>query len=272
MREHPIVEVLRGDDADIERAALLVAADAHPGLDVDGCLRSIDDMAAPLAARLQGEEDPETQAMLLSHHVYGDLGFHGNLDDYYDPRNSYLDSVLARRIGIPISLAVVLMAVGRRADVVVDGVGFPGHFLARVGGEEGVIVDPFDSGRVLDGEGVDAVARKYLGDPARLRPEHLRTVGPKAMIVRILMNLKHAHERRGDHAQALVVCDRIVDLTGRPEARRDRGLHALALGSARAATVDLEAYLEARPTARDVPKLRETLAQARKASTSVPLS
>lgn len=257
-------ELVRGGELEVEHAAVLIAADAKPMLDVAACLRVFDDLAAPLAARLRGSEDLETQARALAEHVYGELGFRGNADDYYDPQNSYIDRVIARRVGIPITLAVVLVAIGRRAGIVVEGIGFPGHFLARVGGQTGVLIDPFEGGRILDADALEVVARRFLGDPSRLRDEHLQPVGALPMTVRMLMNLKHAHERRGDHAQALLVCDRLVDLTGRPEARRDRGLHALALGSARAAADDLEAYLEARPTARDVPKLRATLDEARR--------
>lgn len=246
-----------------ETAALLIARDANPDVDVEAELARIDELAAPL-----GELDPEApaleQAQFLARHLYERCGFHGNIEDYYDPRNSYLTEVVRRRTGIPITLAVLLSAVGRRAGVQVEGIGFPGHFLARVGGEGGVLVDPFRGGRALSPRDLDRLAARMLGDGSRLdEARHLAPVGLRAWVVRMLVNLKHAHERRRDHAAALVVCDRLVDLTSLPRFRRDRGVHALALGAREQAREDLEAYLEAEEHPPDVAEIERALRQAR---------
>ncbi|HEY8427702.1 MAG TPA: transglutaminase-like domain-containing protein [Sandaracinaceae bacterium] len=253
-----------------EAAALLIARDARPHLDIDAELARIDALAAPL-----GEIDPcappRRQAQALAAYVYERLGFTGNEADYFDPKNSYLDEVLERRTGIPITLAIVLSAIGRRAGIQVEGIGFPGHFLARIGGPEGVLVDPFFGGRVLDEPALRRLASRMLGSASRLLPEHLAPVGLRAMVVRMLLNLKHAHERRRDHASALVVCDRLFDLTGAIGFRRDRGLHALALGAREAAWDDLSAYLEARgPGAQDAAAIRRALERARAAGDHGP--
>jgi regulator of sirC expression with transglutaminase-like and TPR domain len=256
-------ELLRRPEAPVEEPALLIAADERPSLDVDGYLRLLDEMAQPIAQQLPSHATPDAEARLLADHVYGRLGFAGNSEDYYDPRNSYLDRVIDRRIGIPLTLAMVLMALGRRAGMTVQGVGFPGHFLARVGGEGGVLIDPFEQGRMLGDADLRELAVRFLGHPSQLRPELLEAVDARSMIVRMLTNLKQAHRRRGDQARMMVAADRLVDLTAAPEHRRDRGMCALTLGSHAVAAEDLEAYLEARPQARDVTSVREALEKAR---------
>jgi regulator of sirC expression with transglutaminase-like and TPR domain len=263
-RPSDLVAAVREEHVSPEAAALLIARDARPALDVDAELARIDALAAPL-----GELDPKAparvQAQALSAHLYEGLGFHGDEEDYFDPRNSYLDEVLTRRTGIPITLSVLLMAVGRRAGLQVEGIGFPGHFLARVGGASGVLVDPFFGGRIIDHAALRRLAARMLGEASRLTPAHLEPVGLRPLVVRMLLNLKHAHERLGDHARCLVVCDRLVDLTSAPPFRRDRGLHALALGAGAAAAEDLEAYLAATEgRAEDTAMVREALERTRR--------
>ncbi|MCA9600794.1 MAG: transglutaminase family protein [Myxococcales bacterium] len=248
-------------DEFVEVAALRIAADAKPGLDTRSSLAELDTIGERVRQKLRGETTPIRQAEVLAEIVYGEYGYHGNGDDYYDPRNSYLDDVIRRRTGIPLTLAVVLIAVGRRAGITVEGIGFPGHFLARVGGVEGVFVDPFDQGNVLSGADLEELAKRYLGDATLLRPEHLEPATTETMSVRMLINLEHVHRRRGDFANALVVCDRLVDLTGAPEHRRDRGLLAIALGAYASAAEDLGAYIDACPKAKDVPTVRVALEQ-----------
>ncbi|MDQ3037236.1 MAG: transglutaminase-like domain-containing protein, partial [Myxococcota bacterium] len=257
---------LTDPETPVELLALLLARDEYPGLSVDACLDKLDELAAPLRIHaMLGKRgisglEPRDQAEALRRLVYEELGFRGNESDYYDPRNSYLCDVIERRVGIPITLAIVLIAIGRRAGVQVDGIGFPGHFLARIGGEGGVFVDPFFEGRIVGDGALERLAERFLGSPTKLRPEHLHVVGPRALVVRMLVNLKHAHERRQDHARALVVSDRLVDVTASSTFRRDRGLHALALGASAAAIEDLEAYLRAVGTPPDELAVRRALA------------
>jgi regulator of sirC expression with transglutaminase-like and TPR domain len=258
-----LVVAVREERVSPEGAALLIARDAKPDLDIELELVRIDALAAPL-----GELDPrmpaKRQARALSAHLCEGLGFHGNEEDYFDPRNSYLDDVMTRRTGIPITLAILFAAIGRRAGLQVEGIGFPGHFLARVGGSDGVLIDPFFGGRVLDASGVQRLAAQMLGSASRLSPAHLEPVGLRPLVVRMLLNLKNAHERRSDHARALVVCDRLVDLTESIAFRRDRGLHALALGANEAAIADLVAYLETQGEgAQDYAAVRRALERAR---------
>jgi regulator of sirC expression with transglutaminase-like and TPR domain len=258
-----VLELLRDPDPPVERAALLIARDAHPALDIDAELGRLDALAEPLPPRLTPVDAPAAQARRLAEYVYGELGFDGDTESYDDPRNSYLDDVLDRRRGIPITLAVLLCAIGRRAGLRVEGIGFPGHFLARVGGPGGVYVDPFHRGRVLDEAALARLARSFLGSVGALEAGHLAPVSTKAIAVRMLMNLKRAHEKRADHGAALVVCDRLADLTGGVEFVRDRGLHALALGARAQAAEDLARYLGERPQARDAAEVRRVLGSLR---------
>ncbi|MFO0604584.1 MAG: transglutaminase-like domain-containing protein [Polyangiales bacterium] len=257
----------------VEEAALLIAQDFAPGLDPAATRAALDALAAPVAPRLARAADDREAAALLGTWLFDEQGFRGNEDDYYDPRNSHLHEVVARRTGIPITLAVVMIAVGRRAGVRVEGIGFPGHFLARVfgpGAGGGALVDPFFRGREVTPAALDALARRALGDPARLRPEHLAPADARAVAVRMLGNLRGVHEARGDHAGALVACDRLVDLTGSPEARRDRARHLLALGAHEAAADDLDAWLRARPDAPDAGEVRRSVARLRSSARRPP--
>lgn len=263
MRPRSVTELFSTDaEPLVERVALAIAADAYPTLDVDAEIARLDDLAQPLTRRAALATTPQEQAALLGTYLYDELGFRGNEEDYYDPRNSYLNDVAARRTGIPITLAVVLMALGRRAGMRVDGVAFPSHFLVRLGGRDGVLVDPFFHARALDTSALLAMLRRAQGPEAALRPEHVAPVGSRAIAARMLTNLKNVHERRGDHARALVVCDRLVDLTDAPEMTRDRGLHALALGASAAAREDLNRYLTDRPDATDAGAVRDALRRA----------
>jgi len=256
-----VSEVIGAPAAAIEAVALAIAEDAYPKLRSRRYLSRLDEMAAPLASRLDGLGAAE-RIEAFTDYVYEELGFHGNTDDYYDPRNSYLNEVIDRRTGIPITLAVVLMALGRRVGLRVEGVGFPGHFIVRVGGEEGVYLDPFSEGQILEREDLLRLARRVLGEHGELAPEQLEPVEPRAMAIRILYNLQKIFERRGDHARALVVCDRLCDLTDVPFHQRDRGMHALALGATAAGVDDLEGYLERAPEAPDRDRIEELLAKA----------
>lgn len=278
MSRGSLLRALAADEPRIEEVALAIAADAYPSLDVPRALAELDAFAEPIVARVSGASDSLGALEILNARLFDELGFHGNEDSYYDPRNSYLNEVIERRVGIPISLAIVMIAVGRRAGLVLEGVGFPGHFLVRVGGADGLFADPFHRGRVLFRDDLLRLAERFNAETPRGRPGdpvsrakrrdvealevYLRPVDARAIAVRMLANLKHAYERGGHSAPALVICDRLVDVAGEPHHRRDRGRHALALGANRAARVDLSAYLGALPDAHDSDEIRALLAAA----------
>jgi regulator of sirC expression with transglutaminase-like and TPR domain len=258
-----LVSVLQRPNAKVEDVAILIAREANPILDEHALRRDLDGIATEALIRRGLRSTPERDCRILADLLFVELGFEGERDDYYDPRNSYIDKVMIRRKGIPISLSVLSMAIGERAGMVVEGVGFPGHFLVRVGGPEGVYQDPFNRGEILDGVGLRKLAAQFLGAEMALHPSYLEPVDCLTITIRMLANLKTAHRRQGDYARAMLACDHLVELTQAPEHRRDRGLLAHALRTYGAASEDLAAYLEARPDAKDARVISRALEEAR---------
>jgi regulator of sirC expression with transglutaminase-like and TPR domain len=175
---------LPDDEIPLDEAALLIAAQARPDLDVGDQLSRLDDLAAGC---------PEATFDGLARYLFVDLGFRGNPDHYQDPDNSYLDQVLQRRVGIPISLSVLTMEVGRRLGVEVDGVGMPGHFLVRHRAADvplsgAAFLDPFGGGRRLDAEGCRAIFTGLGGSD--WDDSYLAPVGPRVILTRMLLNLQ----------------------------------------------------------------------------------
>ena len=188
-------ELVGGPHADValDEGALLIAAHAHPGLDVAAQRGRLDELAAACSeATLDG----------LRHHLFEVLGFRGNTRRYADPRNSFLNDVLDRRVGIPISLAVVTMEVGRRVGVELQGVGLPGHFLVRHDAEPPVLIDPFGGGRVVDESECEALFRTVHGPVVPFDRSMLAPVGPRAILVRMLANLLQLYLAGGDARSA----------------------------------------------------------------------
>jgi regulator of sirC expression with transglutaminase-like and TPR domain len=226
-------------------------------------LAGLDAVAADFEGEHAEELDPHDQATALVHHLAMQHGFHGNPREYYDPENSYLDSVLRRRQGIPIALAVVYVAVGERVNIPVAPIGFPGHFLVRVGEPNGVYVDPFE-GRLLTTPDLELLLSRALGPNSTLTAEHLTPVDVAQLAQRMLMNLRRIHDSRRDNARAFLATERLVELSTSPELRRDRGLLALKLGANQVASMDLAHYLLKRPNAKDAKEIRSALSQSRK--------
>lgn len=261
---------MRGSDLDmsgsgpaLEVGAALIARDAHPDLDLREVLSRIDTLAEPLTSRDLHVRPPEEAVQTIVRHLYEVHGFAGNTDDYGDPRNSYLDDVLERRRGIPITLAIVLLGVARRAGVPARGVSFPGHFLVRFERPSGgpLMIDPFRRGRTLGVEELTQLLRRSVPQ-ARLQLRHLEPASTRAILTRVLVNLKNAHSARGDFASALVAAMRITTLVPRePWAIRDRGVLQAQLGAPAAARADLIRYLELAPSAEDGERIRELLAR-----------
>jgi regulator of sirC expression with transglutaminase-like and TPR domain len=254
---------LPDESIDVALGAALVARDVYAGFDVVRALAELEAMATPLAAEDLASEPAEHQAARLATHIFGTLGFRGNEKDYYDPRNSLLADVLERRVGIPITLAIVYCEIARRVGVPASGVGFPGHFLVRIEkpGGEPLIVDPFYGGRVLDEAALVRMVTRALGPDAKLQPSHLAAASSRAVLVRVLTNLKAIYLQRGDHARAHLALDRIVSLTPSAMALKERGLVAAKLGAAEAAREDLERVLSLDPSASDAGAIRAHLAR-----------
>ncbi|MEO8180897.1 MAG: tetratricopeptide repeat protein [Deltaproteobacteria bacterium] len=252
---------------DLLEGALLIAADARPGLDRSVVERQLEQLAAPLRELGVASLPPRAQARALGDQLFVRAGFRGNTSDYYDPKNSFLDEVLARRTGIPITLAIVYLEVARRAGVLASPVGFPGHFLVCLDiHAERLAVDPFDAGSVLDDRGLATLLRRS-GSQLSFAPELIAATPVRQVLARMLMNLRAIYAQRGEFSRLLVVFDRLIDLLpSAAEERRDRGLLFGRLGAPDAALADLERYLELAPQAVDAAEVRQWLWQMRKAS------
>lgn len=244
-------------ELDLGEAALLVAAEEYPQLDVREYLARLDAMGAALRQRLDEEPRPERAIMALNHYLFQEQGFHGNVERYYDARNSYLNQVLDRRTGIPITLSTVFMEVARRAGLEVEGVGLPGHFVVRVHtASRALLVDPFHGGTLLTEKDCQARLDRIFNGSVKLEPRMLRPCRRKEMLERILRNLKAIYLRDQDRDRALRVIDLLVRLQpGSAEDLRDRGILYAALDCYGLAARDLEAYVSLAPGAKDVEDL-----------------
>jgi len=196
-------------ELDLGHAALAIAEIEHPGLKAEPYLARLD----ALASRSGAAREPAGRARLarLSAFLFEGEGFRGNAEDYYNPRNSCLNDVLDRRLGIPITLSVLMMEIGRRVDLPIAGIGLPGHFVvgAEVGGAMAV-VDPFGGGRALTREDADALVMRAVGRPVHLTDAHFAPASKRDIITRMLLNLKGIYARREDWAKALAVLDRLL--------------------------------------------------------------
>lgn len=253
-----------GGVVDLANAALLIARLEYPALDVDTYIRRLDEMGDTLRERMTDDADPQTRLAALCVYLFEEEGFRGNSDEYYDPRNSFLNDVLDRRVGIPISLSTVFIEVGARLGLAVSGVGLPGHFIVRVHDDKGdVLVDPFHGGTLLSEEDCQKRLDRVSGGKMRLRPHHLASCSPKQILGRMLSNLKAIYVKGGDHLRALGVMDLLLAVSADPDQVRDRGLLYAALDCYSLAAADLTTYLDRCPTAKDADTMRGTLADMR---------
>lgn len=177
------------NEIQLDEAALLIAAEAEYGVDVDARLAQLDQFAARFQEDSHYRTDLGIPVAGLISYIHEDLGFSGNVTDYYDPRNSYLDHVMDTRHGIPISLALIHLAIGRRLDIPVEGISFPGHFLIRYGQGSPIIVDPF-SGRELSRADCQNLLRQIAGPRANLIEDYFEPAAPRDILIRVLDNLK----------------------------------------------------------------------------------
>ena len=241
------------EQIDLAKAALYLAQEEYPSLEHEAYLNALDTMASEVETRLPAEHYPLRMVQSINQYLYDDLGFSGNRSDYYDPRNSFLNQVIDRRLGIPITLSLVYLEIARRIDFPMVGVGLPGHFLIRPNVPDmELFVDPFNRGETLFVEDCqDQFARLY-GSQVPFQPEFLHPVSPYHFLARILTNLKAIYLNQGDVLKTLAATERILLLF--PDAFmevRDRGLLYYHLDRWQLARQDLEYYLNAMPEAED---------------------
>jgi regulator of sirC expression with transglutaminase-like and TPR domain len=260
------LEQLARDNAaplDIAEVALFLAKDEYPDIDVEAHLAEVAAMAHEARRFVRG--DLSARVAGLCRYLFHEMGFHGNPRDYYDPRNSYLNMVLERRTGIPISLSAVMMAVGCRVGLDVKGVGLPGHFVVKVvEGSEGILVDPYHGGRLLTRIDCDNIARQVTGQEFRFEAADLEAVPLALIVFRMLNNLKGIYLKARDFGRAIRVMERMRQV--RPEdlaTRRDLGICMVDSGQHGKAIDHLSAYANAAPDADDAEVVRLLLKDAR---------
>ncbi|MHB8744838.1 MAG: SirB1 family protein, partial [Sulfuricaulis sp.] len=245
-------------DLNLAEAALLIAMDEYPGLDVEAYLRQLDELATGVQQRLPAHAGLEDILVTLNQFLFVELGFTGDTETYDDPRNSFLNEVLDRKRGIPITLSILYMEVGRRLGLPLKGVSFPGHFLVKFSTHEGeVVLDPFSGGSLMSKEDLEAILEETYGGVSDIHApleRLLTTTGKKEILVRMLRTLKATYLRREQYDKALSVVDRILLIQpDQPDEVRDRGLIYEHLECFRAALSNFQSYLTMRPSAGDAP-------------------
>lgn len=250
-------------ELDLAHAALLIAAEEYPQLAPEPYLRRLDELAERARDRLWDETAPIVMLQEVSRVLFEEEGFRGNRMEYYDPRNSFLNDVIDRRMGIPITLSILYLEVGWRLGIPLHGVNFPGHFLVRYAGEAvQLLVDPFQGGMVrFEDEAQDLLDHVY-GGSVRMQPDFLRQADRRDILVRLLSNLKGNYLNRRDDVRALSAIERL--LLVRPDSaddERDRGIVLTRLGREREAAAALQRYLELVPDAPDTARVQLLLDQ-----------
>src|SRR3984893_9490628 len=255
------------EDIDLVRAALTIARTEYPDLDIESYIARIDELARRTAARISDVGDATETIAALNHTVFEEAGLRGNRDDYYDPRNSFLNDVLDRRLGIPITLALIYMEVGRRLGFPLFGVGMPGHFLLKnydIDGSE-TLIDCFNGGDILSPQDCQRRLDEIYYGQMTLRPEFLFAVSRRQMLTRILNNLKTVYMTARNFKKVLPLVDLVLVIYPRsPEDVKQRALLRDSLGQAKAAAEDLEEYIKMSPEASDSDEIRQTALSIRR--------
>jgi len=251
--------MLAGDEPlDVVEAALVVALEEYPQLDVAAQAARVHALAAECAHRTRALDNPFARLDSVRGLLVDELGFRGNAREYNDPRNCYLNDVLDRRRGIPLTLSMLFLECAVAAGFEARGVGLPGHFVLRLtAGARTFFVDPYHQGQVITEEDCQRLVLRTTGRASLFRREQLEGTDARSMISRLLLNLKHIYIERNDYEKALAAVERL--LLVRPEdatETRDRGFIKAHLGWPAAAISDLESYLTRMPDAPDVGAVR----------------
>lgn len=249
------------DGINLAEAALIIAADEYPDLDIAGYLRRLDDIAGQIRPAIRQDDSPRQKIERLNRYLFQELQFRGNQENYYDPRNSYLNDVIDRRVGLPITLSVIYLEVGRRLGFPLFGVGLPGHFCVKwQDREDEIFVDPFHAGEILDEGSLVNLIEETFHARVQLLPEWLQTVDARYILTRMLNNLRNIFLRTENFERALGVVVKLLVL--HPYAKeqlREAGVLSYRVGSYHRAAEFLEDYLLQHPDADDAVHLRTYL-------------
>ncbi|MBA2410278.1 MAG: tetratricopeptide repeat protein [Gammaproteobacteria bacterium] len=250
---------LPDDNVDLLRAALLIGADEYLNLDVAHHVATLDAWAQEIGGRVAPGTDEQIRIRQLNKFLFGELGFSGNTGEYYDPRNSYINEVLERRRGIPISLSLVYMELGRRLGLDLVGVSFPGHFLVKLPyGDGEVVIDPYNRGISLSAEDLTNRLRGVFDVDIESPAPFLAAASNKHILIRMLANLKGIYQQQGKATKIIAIITKILLVDpDRVSEYRERGLMFNALECYNAALKDLQYYLNHAPDDEDTGDVRQ---------------
>jgi len=252
------------EEINLAEAALLIAAEEYPRIDVERYLDRLDQFGDLVREQAADAQTPLEIIASLNTALFEKLGFQGNRENYYDPRNSYLNEVIDRRTGIPITLTVVYIDAARRIGFPIKGVGLPFHFIAKHQSQSGdLFIDPFNAGRLLGSAACKDLIRQMSGGKIDLQSSHLEAVTNKQILTRMLSNLLGVYSA-SDHSRALSVIDLTLLINPNSASHiRDRGLLLAKIGDRKNAIAELERYLEYVPEAPDAATIREQIRSIR---------
>lgn len=261
------VELLQRPEAtlDLAEASLVVALEECPGLDLDHYMSRVTEWSDAIRGRLAGSNDVAKMVEGMNRFLFQEEGFHGETDDYYDPRSALLNEVFDRHAGMPLSLSILYIELSRRLGLDATGIAFPGHFLVKLTGPFGeILIDPFDDGRVLSAAECQTMLDDVYGGGVRLREHHLRAFPRRSTIARLLSHLKKAYLAQHELERAAASVDRLLILDERDSYElRDRAALAMQLHSYDDAIDYLERYLAVNPNAGDRPRVVEEIVYLR---------
>jgi regulator of sirC expression with transglutaminase-like and TPR domain len=250
---------------DLVEGSLVIALEENPSLDLDRYLREVHSWSEAVRSRLEGSRDVDRLVETINRLLFDEEGFHGENDDYYDPRSALLSEALERHAGLPITLSILYLELSRRAGIEAAGVALPGRFLVKFTGPFGVVVvDPFDGGRVLSKVELQKILDSMFGGGVQLREQHLRPFSPKEILARELAQLKAAYLAQHDLPRAAASIDRLLILDDRDAYEvRDRAALAMQMHAYRQAIDLFERYLSLMPSADDRSRVREQISYLR---------
>ena len=259
------------DQIDLGHAAAAIAKSEYPHLDIEDCLSQLDRLGQAVERRLGDERNPYRIIAAVNTVLFKKLGYEGNRDNYYDPKNSYLNDVIERKRGIPISLSVLYMEIARRVGLSLSGVGFPGHFLVKYQDDDAeIVIDVFNKGEILAREDLDKLLQRLYGSQLPFQPNYLAATGKREILWRMLSNLKLIYLQGNEPLKALSIVEQLVILDP-VSAReiRDRGLLSMKLERYGKAVEDLEKYLRLAPGADDVIAIRAQIESIKQRSIQI---
>jgi regulator of sirC expression with transglutaminase-like and TPR domain len=259
------------DQIDLGRATLAIATQEYPDLKIEDCLSQLDALGQAVELRIGEERNPYRVIAALNTVLFKEHGFQGNRAEYYDPKNSFLNDVITRKKGIPISLSVIYMEVARRVGLSLGGVGFPGHFLVKYHDAEiEILIDVFNEGEIRAREDLDQMLQQLYRGQVSYQPGFVAPLSKRDILRRMLNNLKWIYLEKGDPLKTLSVLDQLVILDpGSASEIRDRGLLYITLECYAQALEDLESYLRLAPGADDAPRIKAQIESVRQRSVQI---